>query len=74
MAEQSWFRVDRKASKWHKAQAILDGAAGAHVFLAECGAGLGDSPDREPRTLITEQKPARERTCAKCMRIEERDG
>lgn len=74
MAEQSWFRVDRKASKWHKARTILDGLAGARVFLAECGAGLGDSPDREPHTLISEQRPAREHACAKCTRIEERDG
>lgn len=73
MAE-TWFRVDRKTSKWHKTRAILDGAEAPRVFLGECGAGLGDSPDRESRALVAEQKPARERTCAKCLKIEERDG
>lgn len=71
MAE-TWFRVDRKTSKWHRTRAVLDGVSSARVFQAECGAGLGDSPDRKPRALVTEQKPSRDRTCAKCLKIEER--
>jgi len=70
----SWFRVDRKTSKWHKTRAIFDGAAGPRVLEGACGAGLGDSPERSPRALVTTQKPEPERTCAECRRIEERDG
>lgn len=68
MTEKIWFRVDRKGSKWHLTRAIFDGVESARVFRAECGAGLGDSPDRVPRALTTATEPSAETTCRRCLK------
>lgn len=66
--QQTWFRVDRKGSKWHMTRAIMPGAESARVFVGVCGGGVGDSPEREPRVLVTDTEPSRDRTCHRCAK------
>lgn len=68
VTDWSWFRVDRKGAKWHRTRAIFPGVKSARVFRAECGAALGDSPEREPRAVITNTEPSAETSCKRCMK------
>lgn len=65
----TFFRIDRKASKWHVLTQVFDGAHSARVLRGACGAMLGDSPDREPHALEVTHVTNQERICAKCRRV-----
>lgn len=65
----TFFRVDRKTSKWHLLTQVYTGVHSPRVLRGACGAMLGDSPDREPRALVVDSRPLNmERICANCRR------